>query len=311
MVQFSLTSMEKLKRFGAMLSQLRVVRWLEVTSAVLTVAFGLATLIPRLQDAIGRGLYFFVCGLCVSLAVIVIIEEFRWHRKARYAEAQSFIHDAYHKLRDAMWAVAQDNSALAEQDFKSVLKALAAAWSLITGAACRVCVVDLFCADPEATSNDDSFHVRLLCRDSDASFHNSRKPDLLKENSDFYKLWSDPTQRWFMSNDLLKELKRGYRNSHWPAEIVARGEVEYIAACVWPIRKTLTPAIQQNKSPEECQVLLGYLCVDCKTRDVFQDRYDFHLGAAFADTMFSFIQAWRALANRIQTANKQEVSDAK
>lgn len=268
----------------------RPLRWLEILAAATTIITAFAVVAFHDRDA--RVLFYFICALCVCLLLLMTIEEFRWHRKARFAEAQHWIHQAYHELRDAMWAVThKQNDYVIQTTLQASLKSFAAAWSLVAGAACRVCVVELYCENAEADPKDDAFCVKALCRHENL-MERSGLPDKLKDNSDFYLLWSDPTQRWFMCNDLTEELKRGYRNSHWPAGAVAQGALDYAAACVWPVRKWLVRVPSDPKS-QKTQDLVGYLCVDSRTRGIFRERYDFDLGAAYADTLYSFLTIWR------------------
>jgi len=52
---------------------------------------------------------------------------------------------------------------------------------------------------------------------------------------------------------------------------------------VWPIRR-----MQTNDGALEPDVL-GFLCVDSGARGVFNRRYDFEIGAAFADVLYVYI----------------------
>ena len=265
-------------------------RWIEILAAVITVVTAVASV--HFHDRDARILFYFVCALCVCLLALMTIEEFRWHRKARFAEAQDWIHQAYHELRDAMWgAVHGETDRAVQTALQMSLKSFAAAWSLVTGAACRVCVVELYCENANAEPKDDAFCVKVRCR-HEMLKEREGPADRLKDNSDFYLLWSDPAERWFMCNDLTKALKNGYRNSPWTPDGVAQKTLDYFAACVWPIRKWLVPIPSEGES-HKTQDLVGYLCVDSKTRGIFRDRYDFHLGAAYADTLYSFLTIWR------------------
>lgn len=276
-------------------TRLTSAEWLSIISAVLTIVVSFTALTKVPHDSAGVVLATFVCLLLSVCLFFIVVEEFRWHRKARYAEALQLIHDAYHEIRDASWALINNESdVFVRGHLQTSLKSFAAAFSLIAGAACRSCVKDLVCVDAIATRKDEGFVIQDLCRDEVLpGSPGASGPDKLTDNSDFLSLWTDPRQRWFTSNDLLDELNRGYRNSHWSPEMVAKRKIDYLSAFVWPIRKTLPPSGPPGTTATCTQDLLGFLCVDSRSRGIFLERYDFHLGAAYADTLYSFIKSWR------------------
>jgi hypothetical protein len=62
---------------------------------------------------------------------------------------------------------------------------------------------------------------------------------------------------------------------------------------IWPIRKVV------NERDDSCSKLLirdhdifGFLCVDSDSRGIWAPRFDRELGAAVADMLFAFINAW-------------------
>lgn len=289
------------------MGKLHAFRFLEFIAVILGILANIVIFFPYLKDPIAQNLYLFVCFQCVVFIVVLTVEEFRWHRKARHAEAASDIHMAYHYLRDAHAALLEPGGGqekYASHLLQQSLDKFAAAWSLITGASCRTCVIQVI-ADPNGTNMEDSVYVSMLCRNENMPLSTGPAMDRLKDNSDFHLLWAYPHKRWFVCNDLITEIRHGYKNSHWTTEDVANDTVTYHAACVWPIRKLITPADRvptfnatSNHQTSE-QVLVGYLCVDSLTRGIFDEskRYDFHLGAGFADALFVFVRQWQICYN--------------
>lgn len=100
-------------------------------------------------------------------------------------------------------------------------------------------------------------------------------------------------RRFYICNDLTKE--DGYQNSHWPSnpeerrEFIKKAEYKYVSTIVWPIRG---PA-EDGRPP-----VTGFLCIDSRTRGIFERRYDIQLGAVIADTLYPLLAEYRALLRK-------------
>lgn len=236
--------------------------------------------------------------MVVFLALTGVVEELRYARKARYAEAMPSMHEALHGLRDAWWALRQNEGrAAASAHIKSALQHFASALSLVTGVHCRVCVKDLFCPDVAAQPNgtdaaavqsrERALRVRTFMRSEDAPEPAENNDDYVTDNTDFLTLLRSSNLKCFFSNDLYKE--PAYTNSHITQEMIQQRKLPYVATIVWPLRKRTElegEAKEHHGHVLHRQHIRGFLCVDSRTRGVFQERYDADLGAAFADALY-------------------------
>ena len=115
------------------------------------------------------------------------------------------------------------------------------------------------------------------------------------ENSDFEELMkadSEPDTIRFLHNNLPYT---GYKNSHYESEKLQSGKMDYASTIVWPIRKKI------EDKPDD---LLGFLCVDSKSRNVFEERYDVEIGAAYSDVLYTLLQP--ILTPKINNENEDD-----
>ncbi len=240
----------------------------------------------------------FFCGIFILAIIALTVEEFRWHRKARYAEASEKVHNALHALRDAFWNVEEGESEHSIRlALRTSLSAIASAFSLISGVHCRACVKIILIDDLNAGQARP--YVETLARDNDDPNPAMRHPrDFVDANTDFWLLMKRPELRCFVCNNLRRE--PGYTNSHWPEKVDGNTTLRYNSTIVWPIRKL----IEQPGNPEA--ELLGFLCVDSVSTGAFWERYDFSIGAGLADALYCFIRRWRDRAGSIQSLVKKK-----
>jgi hypothetical protein len=298
-------------RFTCRIKFVSALQWLNVVAALVTIIGIPIALIRITEGPAGTVLAILVCLLCALAWILLAVEEFRWHRKARYAEAQPSCHLAYHALRDASFALLSGADDWVICDYlKGSLHSLSAAFSLITGVHCRVCIKELICSNPKAEPKDRGLVTRTLCRSEEVPEPPmADSEDWITENSDFYLLFKNPEQRCFCRNNLPRLLPKGYRNSHWTSDVIESKCFPYVATIVWPIRKSLPKMGQSVGALHEDHDILGYLCVDSSTKNVFEERYDFGLGAAFADTLYSLLRTWREWKTVYNTPGIQGEAD--
>lgn len=263
-------------------------RGLESWISVITGIIGILTLIYQfmsssneLRDMVVSFWVFFL----LVMATIFIAESWR---KARYADAAELWHKAFHKLRDASWSVSEehDNNVVLDKLIESV-SFFKEAFMIITGKPCRACIKELFYSEPlndlrENDNYDESMYVLTWVR---CEGRGDRKKALISENTDFKSLWRNEKLKYYHSNNLLKEIN--YSNSNWPDDKeIKPGDVDYRSTIVWPIRKKL-------QDDDKHQDLRGYLCIDSHATNIFNIKWDFELGAAYADSLYSFMVFYR------------------
>lgn len=233
------------------------------------------------------------------LAVYVVVQEYRFARKASYAEALRPLHMAVHILRDRTAEIATTPREQYGRILQDVVDAVAQAFSIVTRTNCRACikVISLHPNAPDLTPLDLGERARHLLVTTAARNSVGPAPEpgeqaaFLNDNTDFEQVFLHIKNRWFISNDLAALAKRGgYFNSHLPADLDLKRmpwPLLYRSALVWPIRRIGDGA---PLHPENA--ILGFLCVDSFSRNVFSPRYDFDAGALVADALYSYMRAY-------------------
>lgn len=218
--------------------------------------------------------------LCVLIVIawgIVLTKT----KQARLAEALPSMHDVFHQLRDAYYALATDGAY--DTTMEKINKALASfanSFGIMTGSSCRACIKQVLCEGRPGDQDPRSVQVTTFCRFPDTPEPAKRfDKDYVSDNTDYFILFREPGQNYFYSNDLLNE--KGYQNSHWTQEMVKEKRVPYKSTIVWPIRKKLVG---------EDHDTWGFLCVDSIQTHVFLLDLNFSVGAGFADTLYILLK---------------------
>ena len=119
-------------------------------------------------------------------------------------------------------------------------------------------------------------------------------PISINGNTDFLELYLNFEKRMYFSNNIPHE--KGYSNSSFQIN----KKLPYSSTVVWPIRKLVY--VQDKKADEllnQEQDIIGYLCVDSARRNVFQEGYDFEMGAIIADALFVFLKGYHTYLNKV------------
>lgn len=267
---------------------------LQGAAAVVTILSLPLILLSGTETVTGCILAIFFCALFVLCWGLLILQEYRYSRKARYAEAAERVHLAFHRLRDAWFSLYthQDDNAFLEHVTDSV-RALASAFSLVAGVHCRVCIKELFCPDEKVKPKARALVTKTLSRSEDEPDQDypGDEQNYVWDNTDFLLLFRKPEERKFFCNNLLE--LQGYKNSHWTPEMIERKEYKYVSTIVWPIRKTLKAPVPEIHPFHERHDCLGFLCVDSLARGAFRKRFDVWVGAAYADVLYAVLKGWK------------------
>jgi len=235
----------------------------------------------------------------------VIFQEYRFSRKARYAEAMYSIHSCVHFLRDYQFdeKILKDPTDCQEQ-LKKVVTSLANAFSLVTGTHCRACIKTLevrgISQDNFQNLQDNNakllhLFVNTFCRDeitTTASVNKAESKDKYTHhvigNTDFRVLYLDVNKRIFFCND-IQACGGDYQNS----STQTGQKISYRSVITWPIRKLVYKQDQDDAGKfNEDQDILGFLCVDSARRNIFREDYDREMGAIVADSLFVFLKKY-------------------
>lgn len=215
--------------------------------------------------------------------------ELRYRRQAGADLVLPSIHQAQHHLRDATYSLVTQEPRSASERLAASLAEMAAAFSIITGSACRASIKLLNLASdapPEIDPlrNPEFLYVTTLCRHDHTNPRATRGPDPLMGNTDFMQVWDVETPgTCFFSNDL--DQLDPYENSHRTGK--PRSSWAYNSAMVWPIQKAGIPS--GDGDDDLGFDMLGFFCVDSLARNQFRFDNDFHLGAGYADALYTYL----------------------
>jgi hypothetical protein len=230
----------------------------------------------------------FVCFLVIVLFALLVRQERIYRREAQYAPALIPARSAFISLADASWTMVEGDSS--EESFlmhlRRSLRSLAEAFSLATGASCRVSVKATATGPMNGQSLSD-VEVITLCRSTDEEEPTRVEPDRIGANTDFRKIFAE-NHGYFFSNDLPAELSQGYQNSHWSDQTIRERRFDYCATIVWPIGRTR--AVDGGNARKE---VIGFLCVDTLRTGAFNVTYDEPLGSAFAQALYLALKRFR------------------
>lgn len=266
-----------------------VLWWLTWVAAVTAVLFAVREIFGLAGAVWETLLIAWVCGVATLALVVACVQERRTSRMAGYAQALAPLHDAYHRLRDGADGIQRGDEQSYMAAIQASVTAFARAFTLITGVQCRACIKSVYSddgvldtIDPQDEKSLRPLKVQTLARDeatASAVRPEDEDEDYVTYNTDYLRLLLDKYRdRCFFANDLDKV--PNYRNSH----VRDDGRREYNATIVWPIQhRKLGP-----KVPDRLAVL-GFLCVDTRSRGAFDQEFDFHVGAAYADTLYAVL----------------------
>jgi len=230
-------------------------------------------------------------------------------RAARMYMTLPHLHQVFHEARDAMAVLLADErgggsaavDAVVFAKLQTILSEFAAAFSDLTGVACRASIKSL---DPPEAAPDhltigqgdedyaDALVSTLARHDRAANRLDLDGPVKISDNTDFLYLLrsSGGGLHCFLSNDLDADPPE-YRNSHRSRDHETDPRPAYNSTMVWPIQ------MQSPGQDHQRFGLVGFLCVDSLQKDVFVKTHDFELGAAVADGLFNLIWLWRSGAS--------------
>lgn len=256
----------------------------------------------------------FLLVYLIFLTIVLFIQSYRHARKSRYAEASRFFHPLVHMFRDAMFNI----SCIEEPDFKHTIEKMLTAFSsgmeIITGTKVRACVkllrvdggTQALLEIQDQMRKNELIYADLYACDAHSSWPKKKDcqypydRDRLAWNSAFCSLLNGEGNYYIENN-----IPRAYKNHRYQSssfETYGEGQpgrpkwiLPYKSTILWPIRKLkmdqdCVPPSDNNLA--EGHHVLGFLCIDSRSRNVWEPRYDSEIGAAVADLLYSFMNTW-------------------
>lgn len=214
---------------------------------------------------------------------MLIRQEVRYRREIRYGPAMVPLRKTFVSLADASWTLLEGDGS--EESFllhlRESLRFLAEAFSLIANETCRASIkMTSASAIGDAPGRALDVEVVTLCRNTEEDEAPHLERDRIGNNTDFRQIFTD-NDAYFFCNNLPAQLNKGYQNSHWDAHTIQTNAFDYRATIVWPIARSRRI---DRRAPEQREII-GFLCVDTRSTDVFNETYDVPLGAAFSQAL--------------------------
>lgn len=282
---------------------------LALIASALTIIFGWSRLTgqstPDAKFSIGLISSFFVI-----LAVLLVTQEFRYSRKARYAEALEYLN---HIALEIKTCAVKDPVSTCEMKnvCAVVVDQLANIFSLVTATRCSTCIklIEL------PHGNELHLQVVTLCRDRISREREDRSSTLehwVHQNTDFEQLFDNagtPRGDVFFANNLPG--KRDYKNSSFairgtPTNVGVPIIGDIVRNFTWtlPYKSTIVVPIRPQYDPQKREKsLVGYLCVDSRSRGAFRRRYDIDVIGGIAICLYDLVEGYR---EQVRQLDKQE-----
>lgn len=249
------------------------------------------------------------------LTVCILYIFFRETRKRhRFSSSITYLHFVNHSVRDYLSLLSRGRKVPISVVLTEILDVIAANYSIVTGKPCRASIKDL----------NKNFEVLTTSRDSISRIHNLPNSGVrhkLSENTDFDELWygKNGHVRTFIENDLLSRYRRGeYKNSSFKtygepvcnpvSNKIIKWTLPYRSTIVWPIRfiENYDEWPPRNKKKHKKSIIQGsdsdphfwgFLCIDCESRNIFDEFYALELGSAYADVLYILLTQSKEIAN--------------
>ncbi len=240
-------------------------------------------------------LIFYLIIILTSCMFYIISQERK--KLNRYSDAVLFIHYVNHVVRDVLKRAKNGETGFSRETLTSYfLNQIAECFSITTGKKCRACLKELNSELNLKTIARDTMGEQTLKTNDTGAVHK------LSENTDFESIWrlSTGRARYFLCNNLQNLFLSEYKNStfnhlreqphvksFWFITFVTNWKLPYKSTLVIPIRY-----VSDTANPDERENLhlhqhyWGFLCIDCKSKNVFNEIYSPELGAAFADSLY-------------------------
>lgn len=240
--------------------------------------------------------------------VYAVFQEYRYSRKARYAEASTNFQNIFLQcIEDIDQTISNDNIL---SRLQVICDQMTIAFNMITATKCCTCVKILNQSLDEINKDNPSIEVATLVRDISSRKARTTPKGIvthwLNANTDFYEIFKNieaPSGKAFFENNLPK--KQNYENTSFetygrPPEIKFPLFKSTLADLTWtlPYKSTIVAPIYSEKAPEP---LVGFLCVDSSSRGVFHRRYDRDIVCSIATGLYPLILIWHENNDRKYT----------
>ena len=252
--------------------------------------------------------------LVIVFLLFTIIQEYRYSRRARYAEAMNCIHNAYYECLKKI--PEEDKEAYIKIEKRSfrICDNIAMAFNLLTHTRCAVCIKIIDQDEEDIKKKNPELKVDTICRDTISYSKRDSKilskklniEHFISKNTDFQEVIENTDHpafdRCFFENNLT--VRKNYKNtSH---EIYGESKKLKVNIPIlrffyndfkWklPYKSTIVAPICPLR-PDSGDIQ-GFLCVDSTSRNVFVKKYDSDIIINIAASLYPMILRWQNICN--------------
>jgi len=297
----------------------RAAPYLGFSASILTIIFAF----DRFYGSVSHDARFgmsLLAAFAVFFLVFAVAQEYRFSRKARYAEAMIYVHQTYRLCLQGTsesFSTEKEIANIATQ----ICDQLSQAFGLITGARCSVCVKVLDQMPDYSDGEDPRISVSTLCRDTASIRRQVKTADIihwLEKNTDFFEIFETidrPHGGTYFNGNLTK--LHDYNNTSFesyskPKNVpipLLRGVVRSL---FWPLpyKSTVGAAIYPLDAAQN-DSLAGFLFVDCASRSVFSRRYDIDLMRYISAALHPMMMKWSVIVSQKKEGNDGEKTNVR
>ena len=279
----------------------RLVNLLAAAASVITIGLPLASWLSGAPSG-GRHGIIILSTLAGLAGILLVWQEFRYSRKAKYAESLDNIR--------TMLKIVAEHSTTTTQECKNLLQLLLAevAEAFTLSSATRVSAVLKQLVSPNGATLHD-FYVEDICRDPKSSDRAGRTntKHWIDRNTGFKRMFEHVGQaegKFFYSSDLAKDHHFETTSFETYGRPVPNKGFLDRTTSTWtlPYRSTLTVPLTITTGGQPS--LAGFLSIDSRARKAFWIRYDLPFLEAVAFLMRPIVDRYQTLAMQNATTLK-------
>lgn len=212
------------------------------------------------------------------------------------------------------------------EKMQSILSRFAYCYGITSGVNCRASIKLIGMLDKNKGSSVENLYIRTLVRDINSTSECKKKDvaeknedHLVSDNTDFLKIVRQKRSYYFSGNinaeDDYENSSLKFWEQHNPMRTAIRKKIPILSrfleflkpewGSLFPYVSVIVLPIRCKEGSEGLGVPIGFLSVDSKSRKCFWERYDVHLGASIADSIYHVLEEYTLFNSKLQELAKE------
>lgn len=300
-----------------------------IVSGILTIITSIFAVIDFFRGTSSAGnviIFAFLASLFFNVILFTRNRKFMSLEHLRMKQVTKNMHNLLHNVRDVYFDIMHSHkkNTLNEHwlaktykaELSKILDNLCSVMSAYTSQDVSACIKLITYSDPNDTIDLENATLVTFSRSTNSDhgrndYESTKKPILLRENTDFFEVVSkDFEKTYFYQSNLVaydEQLQRNgehYRNSNPNWKQFYRGTI------VVPIRIQFDKLYHLKK--DDAYHIIGFLCVDSMSTDAFSkqhEKYNVDLVYAYADVIYILLGQYRHYLRKFEEAKNQKGAD--